>query len=256
MKGSYLNSGVSLIILLFISLTVLGNNTGELNSREKPKKSKKILNNVSRYVDAKDFFDPKSPTSGLQEAVDHLKPLGGTVFLSPGVYKIRKSIVLYSGVYISGNGESSVIERVDSCIQRPLLSSGKEGDTEIKVSDAGGFYKGGEVTIFSNTFSGFNSATAMIIEVKANSLKLDRPLRKNYLLENRAAVLNFFPVFTMTKGQNIRIENLVIDGKMKQGADFHGDFVYSAIHLVHVHNIVFDKVIIRRVHPTNAYLVL
>jgi parallel beta-helix repeat protein len=38
----------------------------------------------------------------------------------------------------------------------------------------------------------------------------------------------------------------VIDGRMSQGADFHQDFVYSAIHFVHVPNVLIDKVTIRR----------
>lgn len=233
MKGSLLKSTASLIILSLFSLTIFGQKT-------------------NKTVNAKDFFDPKSPTSGLQEAVDHLKPDGGTIILSPGTYKIRKSIVLFSGVYITGNGEYSVIEREDSCIQKPLLSAGREGDTEIKLNDTDGFFKGGEITIFSNTFSGFNSGVALITEVKEKSLKLDRPLRKNFLPENKAAVLNFFPAFTATKGENIRIENLTIDGKMKQGVDYHGDFVYSAIHLVHVFNVIIDKVTIRR-YPGDGF---
>jgi hypothetical protein len=240
MKRSLLNSGGLLIVLLYLALTGSGQNKNDLQ----PEKT--------RYVDAKDFFNPSSPTSGLQEAVDHLKPDGGTVYLSPGTYKIRKSIVLFSGVYITGNGEYSVIERADTCIQKPLTASAKSGDTEIQVDDAGGFIKGGEITIFSNANSGFNSAVAFIAEVKGKTLKLDRPLRKDYLTDKRAAVLNFFPAFTMTKGENIRIENIVIDGKMKQGSNYHGDFVYSAIHLVHVNNIMIDKVIIRR-YPGDGF---
>ncbi len=56
----------------------------------------------------------------------------------------------------------------------------------------------------------------------------------------------------MTNGQNIRIENLVIDGKMHQGINYHGDFVFSAIHLVHVNNTFIDKVIIRR-YPGDGF---
>ncbi len=243
MKGSLLYSAGSLILALLFSCTGFGQVQVSDNLVHK---------NTTKYVDAKDFFDPSSPTSGLQEAVDHLKPEGGTIFLSPGVYKIRKSIRLFSGVTIVGNGESSVIERADSCIQMALSSPGKEGDEEIQVENTAGFEKGGEITIYSNKFEGFNSAVAVIAEVKGKTLKLDRPLRKNYLAENRAGVVNFFPTFTMTNGSNIRIENLVIDGKMKQGINYHGDFVFSAIHLVHVKDVFIDKVIIRR-YPGDGF---
>jgi hypothetical protein len=240
MKGYLLNSCGLLIVFSIFAVTLSGQN------------SKDIQPVKTRYVDAKDFFDPASPTSGLQEAVNHLKPDGGTVYLSPGTYKVRKSIVLFPGVYITGSGEYSVIERADTCVQKPLVAPAKTGDTEIQVDDASGFVRGGEITIFSNTNSGFNSAVAVIKEVKGKTLVLDRALRKDYLTDKRAAVLNFFPAFTMNNGENIRIENLVIDGKMKQGAAYHGDFVYSAIHLVHVSNIFIDKVIIRR-YPGDGF---
>ena len=250
MKRRLLNSAGLLIFLLAFSLAVSGQKANDSHSGKATQKLSNV--GMNKYVDTKDFFDPKSPTSGIQEAIDHLKPAGGTVFLSPGVYKIRKSIILYSGVTITGNGETSVIERADSCIQRPLLVSAKEGDTEVQVNDISGFYKGGEITLYSNVNSGFNSATAIITEVKEKSLKLDRALRKNYLAENRANILNFFPAFTANNGEKMRIENLVIDGKMKEGANFHGDFVYSAIHLVHVSNVLIDKVTIRH-YPGDGF---
>ncbi len=241
-----------LIVLLFFSLTMFGQNINNLPSGKPSESINKTQQKEHKFVDIKDFFDPSSPTAGLQEAVNYLKPEGGTIFLSPGTYKIRKSIVLFSGVSIIGSGEYSVIERMDSCIQRPLLSGSREGDTEIQINDISGFFKGGEITIFSNTFSGFNCSNATIIEVKEKSLKFDRPLRKNYLPENKAGVMNFFPVFTVTRAENIRIENLVIDGKMKPGSDFRDEFVCSAIHFVHVYNIIIDKVMIRR-YPGDGF---
>lgn len=237
---------ILLSMLLLSSLIVYGQDRKKTKSGRTSESISTIQVRKSKFADIRDFYDPSSPTAGLQEAVDYLKPDGGTVFLSPGTYKIRKSIVLFSGVYVTGSGEHSVIERMDTCIQRKLSSAGKEGDREIMIGDTRGFYKGGEITVFSNPFSGFNCTSANITEVKENSLLIDRPLRKNYLPENGAAVLNFFPVFTSSRSTSgIRIENLVIDGKMKAGSDYHGDFVYSAIHFVHVNNIIIDKVTIR-----------
>ena len=254
MKKYLLILAILLTGLLIFPITIYGQNTNKSQTGKNKKGPGTNEPKESKYIDIKDFYDPSSPTAGFQEAVDFLKPGGGMIFVSPGIYKIRKSIVLFSGIYIIGSGEYSVIERMDSCSQIKLLSDGKEGDKEITVGDTKGFFKGGEVTVFSNPFAGFNSTNATIAEVKEKSLVLDKPLRKNYLTENSGRVMNFFCTFTATRAENIRIENLVIDGKMKPGSDFRGDFIFSAIHFVHVHNIIMDKVIIRR-YPGDGFSV-
>lgn len=241
-------------LLFVLSFSTAVNARNMDNSLPKNSKESPGLNIVrgDKYIDIKDFYDPASPTAGLQEAVDHLKPEGGVIYISPGTYKIRRSVILSSGINLVGCGEHSVIERMDSCIQRLLLSSGKEGDTEIQLEDVSGFFKGGEVTVFSPRLSGFNCTAAIIVEVKEKSLVLDRPLRKNYLTEDRARVVNFFPAFTCRTADKIRMENLTIDGMMKRGSDYTCDFVYSAIHFVHVHNIVIDRVTIRN-YPGDGF---
>src|SRR6185503_9095742 len=93
-----------------------------------------------KQVDLKDYYDPSSPTAGLQAAIDQLKPDGGIVYIPPGSYKIRRSVILASGITLLGSGEHSVIERMDPCVQRPLRSAGKEGDTEIQLEDVSGFF--------------------------------------------------------------------------------------------------------------------
>ena len=59
MRGYLLNSAGSLIFLLFISLAVLGQKTNDQHSWKTPESTVKVTNNGSRYIDAKDFFDPK-----------------------------------------------------------------------------------------------------------------------------------------------------------------------------------------------------
>ena len=239
-------------VLLLFSVKMYG----QVNDKlwEPGKSISKVQQKGNKIIDTKDFFDPSSPTAGIQEAVDYLKPEGGTILVSPGTYKIRKSIILFSGVYIIGSGEHSVIERRDTCLQRPLLSAGKQGDTEIQVDVISGFSEGGDITVTSNTAGGWYCTSATIVEAKGKFLRLDRPLKKNYLPEDEAAVWNFFPVFTATKAENIRIENLTIDGKLKSGSDFNTDFVCSAIHFRDVYSLIVDKVIVR-CYPADGFSV-
>src|SRR3990170_3811166 len=105
MKKYFLILAGLLIVLILTSLTMFGQNSKTSQSGKQKESSGKIQNKEYKSIDIKDFFDPSSPTAGIQEAVDQLKPDGGTIILSPGTYKIRKSIVLFSGVYIMGSGE-------------------------------------------------------------------------------------------------------------------------------------------------------
>ena len=103
MKPKNLLSGFSILSILFILC------------------SQYVSGQQNKCINLRDFYDPNSPTAGFQDAVDYLKPDGGEIYVPPGIYKIRKSIVLNSGISIRGNGNHSIIERLDSCIQIALV---------------------------------------------------------------------------------------------------------------------------------------
>ena len=206
----------------------------------------------NKCINLRDFYNPNSPTAGFQEAVDYLKPDGGEIYVPAGIYKIRRSIVLESGISIRGNGSHSIIERLDSCIQIPLGKDGRKGDNEVKPKDISGFHIGGEITVYSDTAWGWNSTPAAIADIAGNTLVIDTPLEQDYLLEENGMIMNFFPVFTAIDAENIRIENMVIDGKMKSGSRYYNEFVTSAIHFSGVSNVYIEKVTVRN-YPADGF---
>jgi parallel beta-helix repeat protein len=241
-----------MVAILVLCLSFARQADGQEIINSAPAGTPKTAGQDRKQVDLKDYYDPSSPTAGLQAAIDQLKPEGGIVHIPPGSYKIRRSVFLASGITLLGSGEHSVIERMDPCVQRRLLSAGKGGDKEIQLEDVGGFFPGGEVTVFSRRFAGFNCTAAVIVEVKEKSLVLDRPLRRDYLPEDQAGVVNFFPAFTVRQAEKIQLEKLAIDGGMEPGSAFLCDFVCSAIHLVHVKNITIDRVTVRN-YPGDGF---
>jgi len=226
----------SLSILFLLSILSLQNVSGQKN----------------KCINLGDYYDPDSPTAGFQEAVDYLTPGGGEIYVPPGIYKIRRSIVLNSGIYIRGNDNHSIIERLDSCIQLPLVKDCRKGGTEISPKDISGFFIGGEITVYSDSAWGWNSSCGAITEIEGNTLVIDTPLEKDYLLEENAMIMNFFPVFTAIETENIRIENLVIDGKMKPGSNYYNEFVTSAIHFKDVLDVHIEKVTVRN-YPADGF---
>lgn len=236
MKPKYLLSGLSILFMLFISC------------------SHYVSGQQNKCINFRDFYDPDSPTAGFQEAVDYLKPDGGEIFVPAGIFKIRRSIVLHSGISIRGNGNHSIIERLDPCIQIPLVKDGRKGDTEIRPKDVSGFFIGGEITVYSDSSWGWNCSTAAITNIEGKSLIIDTPLKRDYIMEENGMIMNFFPVFTARNAKNIRIENMVFDGKMKPGSNYYNEFVTSAIHFRDVSNVHIEKVTVKN-YPSDGFSV-
>src|SRR5262249_4655912 len=55
-----------------------------------------------RVVDVAGFANDKSPTGGIQEAIDTLPPGGGVVVVPPGEFRLRQSVHVPSHVTLQG----------------------------------------------------------------------------------------------------------------------------------------------------------
>ena len=177
-----------------------------------------------------DFKKNGSPTTGIQEAVDALGPQGGTVFIPAGVYEICRSVTLRSGVQLKGEGEHSVIARRDPVFQTVIAQPALTGQTQVSVQDASRFKAGSEVTVFSDSSYGWWCTHTVVTRIEGNTLHLDRELTHDYLPEAGGAVANTFPALYATEQARIRIEDLVIDGRLEESEGLNNDFTVSAIH--------------------------
>ncbi len=192
-------------------------------------------------VSLADFYDPASPTAGIQAAVDALPASGGIVFLPAGRYPITRAIHLRSGVRIVGEGEATVIARRDTCLQVRQTASAKIGDTAVQVTDASGFRVGQEVYLHSDQSLGWYSTHAAVTAVEGNTIRFDIPLSHDHLLADSAFVMNFFPAFYGNEARGIVIENLKVEGGLTR-RDFRNDFTVSAIHFRDVRDALVERV--------------
>jgi len=206
--------------------------------------------NKQKVIFSKDFYNSGSPTAGLQEAIDFLKPEGGTLIITPGVYSIRKSVTLFSGITIKGYGEHTIIERADPCFETKLSSGAKEGSLIVEAMETSGFVTGGEV--ISSAAQWWDCTSATITRIDGNKVHIDQPLKKSYLTSDKAAIANFFPVFTATSAKNIRIEKLTIDGKMQPGSEFGCHFIASAIHFNMVEETSIEQLTVKN-YPADGF---
>ncbi len=214
-----------------------------------------VLNEIKAAparISVEDFHQEGSPTAGIQEAVDALGPEGGVVFIPSGVYEISRSIILRSGVQLKGEGEHTVIARRDPCIQVPLKAASKKGETKVKVASSQGFRVGGEATVRSDESHGWWCTHAIITAIEGDLISLDRELTHDYLPEEDGILTNFFPAFYANEQERIRIEDLVIDGRMESSQGLTNDFTLSAIHFRDVRDAVISRVKIKR-YPGDGF---
>ena len=197
-------------------------------------------------VNAADFHKPGSPTAGLQEAVDALPAAGGTVFIPAGTYEISRSVILRSGVQLRGEGEHTVIARSDACLQVPLKALAKKGEKQVTVVSASGFKAGAEITVRSDSSYGWWCTHPIITRISGDVLYLDRELTHDYDPAAGGLVNNLFPAFYANEAELIRIEDLVIDGRMEKREGFENDFTLSAVHFRDVRDARVARVHVKR----------
>ncbi len=182
-------------------------------------------------VDAAEYFSERSPTCGLQEAVDALPRRGGLVVIPPGSYLLQRSVVLRNRVTMRGSGAATVLRKAPE-VCRPLAADAAEGATEVRVQDPAGFCVGTEVAIMDDRMRGWYVTHAIVEGIEGASLRLSRPLSRECLVSRGAVAINLFPALSATGLEGITIEGLTIDGNLpRRPTESCGDFTCAAVHL-------------------------
>jgi hypothetical protein len=183
-------------------------------------------------IDAAAFFNPASPTSGLQDAIDAAGPAGGLVVIPPGVYQLRRGLVLRSGITFRGSGPGTILRKGPGALS-PLTADASAGATDLVVKDVTGFTIGDAIAVRDRQNVGWHIHHAVVKAVQANHLVLDHPLARSYRVDQGAVALNYFPALTAKAQLALAAENLQIEGDLaRQPATAPTDFTFAAIHLV------------------------
>jgi hypothetical protein len=191
---------------------------------------------MSIIVKADAFVDRTLPDCGLQRAIDSLPP-NGTLIVPEGVYRLQRSLVLKSDMYLCGAGPETVLTIAPELAWSPLSRDAKVGDAQVPVRDGRCFTRGMEVTVRDRTNNGWNATFAKVTEATAGVIHLDSPLRKNYSPDHEAQIANAFPAITAHEAENVRIRNLRVTGFGARSPLFPFNlFVHAGIHLVRCRN--------------------
>lgn len=180
----------------------------------------------------------------IQAAVDYVARLGGgTVQLQPGNYELRAAVRLASGIRLAGSGPDTILTRPGSIRTRLAIDSDWY-DQEITLTDAKGFQVGDSVCLMAkNTDSGGQTVLKRVLVARSgNRFKLDRPLRENLWQMGEASCATLYPLVTSEEAENLVIENLALDGNLKNTENFNGNYggciFMQDVNHVHIKNVI------------------
>jgi hypothetical protein len=183
----------------------------------------------------------------LQAGVDYLHRLGGgTLRILPGVYELQNAIHLRPRITMIGSGEQTLLKK------RPGVVTALSRDSDwyeygVEVNDPTGFVPGGGVLLRSSTGPGewqFDVLRATITAVQGRVLFLDRLTRENFWTQKNATAATIFPILTAEDVDDVRIEDLVLDGNREHNERINGNFA-GAVFIQSCHNWRFKNVTAR-----------
>lgn len=162
----------------------------------------------------------------IQAAVDYVARLGsGTVKIGPGVYRLRNSIHLPSGIHLEGCGAETVLTKIPS--QKVMLAADSDWyDQEITLAGVADFRIGDAVTLVGKNphHGGAQVIKRTLVARSGNRFKLNEGLRKNLWTSEMPTCESLFPLLTSENCSDVLIENLCLDGNRANNANLNGNF--------------------------------
>ena len=162
----------------------------------------------------------------LQAAVDYVARMGGgTVKVLPGEYTLRNSVYLPSRIRLLGSGAETVISKAAS--ETVALTEDSDWyDQEITLANPKSFRVGDGVVL--ETKNPHNGAIDVIkrtlVARSGNRFKLNDGLRKNLWLSGNPTCTSVFPLLTSEYTSDVVIENLTLDGNLKNNVNLNGNY--------------------------------
>ncbi|VTS06627.1 right-handed parallel beta-helix repeat-containing protein [Tuwongella immobilis] len=162
----------------------------------------------------------------IQAAVDLVaRRGGGTVKILPGVYRLRNAVTLASNIRLQGSGADSVLIKEPS-IGTKLVADTDWYDQEITLADASGFRVGDGICLRAKSpHSGAMQVVKRTLVARSgNRFKLDRAVRENFWQLGNSTVETLFPILTGEFLEQVKIDNLTLDGNRSKNAELDGNY--------------------------------
>jgi hypothetical protein len=160
----------------------------------------------------------------IQAAVDYVFRLGGgTVRILPGTYTMRNSIFLRSGITLRGSGDRTILKKAPN-VSSPVAREADWFEYCLQVADPKGVTPGCGIAVTNkkNEYPAVRFFT--VTAIRENVLYLDQRTEKNYWMVDGAKVQTLFSILYGLNADDVRIEDVVLDGTRAQNEYLDGNY--------------------------------
>jgi parallel beta-helix repeat protein len=150
----------------------------------------------------------------IQKAIDRVAAAGGgTVEIKAGTYLLANSVRLASHLTLRGAGPGKTLLQKIPGVRSKLKLDADYGEMMATVEDARGFAPGMGVTVLDKVSpDGWTPSVRTIVRIDGNTLYFDRFLQMDYSVAKEGVVFNTFPLVAGFEVQDVRVEDLTVDG--------------------------------------------
>jgi polygalacturonase len=181
---------------------------------------------VIRSVGPQDADFIGTDNRAIQQAIEEVSQHGGgVVHLREGIFTLRNSIFLRSGVKLSGEGDKTVLRKTPSR-RTALVDDTDWYEARATVANPDFFEPGDGIVLQSMAAgSGIPQTTKhTVLEINGNELILDKQPRLNHWLSQEPSAARLFPIITANNAVDLAVENLAIDGNRGANEKLNGNY--------------------------------
>ncbi|HAA74507.1 TPA: hypothetical protein DCE37_05225 [Candidatus Latescibacteria bacterium] len=172
----------------------------------------------------------KTPTSGIQEAVDSLSGKGGRVRIPAGRWHLTRSVWVPSNVSLVGDGPATVLY-ISPVKVAVLAKDVRKGGRVLTLKGKVPFVAGQEIGIRDDQRGGWWGTHGIVEQIDGRQITLSAKFNRALYAKDKATAISLFPAITAEDETDLSLSNFTIQGPRRYKGKWW-DFTYSAIHLV------------------------
>jgi len=212
---------IMILILLFNPFLLLAQEMKQVDALVSPKIAERTITVGNENADLKGFNNHV-----IQFAIEHVAETGGTVILTPGLYKIISPVQMRSNVHLVGSGKETILKRGEG-IQTKYIIDADYGELKVTVENSDGFEIGMKVQVTDDVNSGcWNVSAAYITDIVDNVIYVDQGMIRDHRSDRNGLISNASSVIEFIETENASVSNLTADGNRLE--NFFADGCNSA----------------------------
>ena len=162
-------------------------------------------------------------SEAIQIALDAVKARGGgIVMLNPGTFNITGPVRMSDNTSLIGSGETTILKKCDG-FKTSFIIDADWGMLKAEVKDASGFSIGMGIELYDDEHDqGWDVTTAVITDIQGNTIYFDNRTVNDYISSLNGTVTNSFSIIEAVDAENVKIEDLVIEGNKNSNDYING----------------------------------